>query len=307
LLDFLIYSIATVTVLWHLFYAYLGPMPRGQHANIHLGFLLVVFYLVEIEREPSGPREYLKNAMSILFAVAIAAISLFVHLNYFRWLNEARSMLLYTDVDIIVGALAIIITLHATWRAFGFVLAGLIAFVMVYGYAGELFPGILYHSGFTIERLIFMNSISLSGVYGFVLGVGATWVAIFLFFAGIVEAHGGLDDIIAISRRLGEKLESGFVQMAVVASMMMGSIVGSSAANVATTGNRPHQHTCDDRDLNDTGTESATDCLPEVDDIVHSTISLDNTGEQDEDSDPRRSNTEDEVVDAVERDGVDVH
>jgi TRAP transporter 4TM/12TM fusion protein len=236
LLDFLIYAIATVTVLWHLLYAYVGPMPRGQHANIHLGFLLVVFYLVEIEREPSGPREYLKNAMSILFAVAIAVISLFVHLNYFRWLNEARSMLLYTDLDVIVGALAIIITLHATWRAFGFVLAGLIAFVMVYGYAGELFPSILYHSGFTIERLIFMNSISLSGVYGFVLGVGATWVAIFLFFAGIVEAHGGLDDIIAISRRLGEKLESGFVQMAVVASMMMGSIVGSSAANVATSG-----------------------------------------------------------------------
>jgi len=231
-----IYVLSVITVVWHLYYAYAGLMPRTQHANLHLGMLLVVYYLYRMNHDVEGFSFFRQNFVSFVMIAILSLTTIFVHLNFFRWLNEASSTLTYSSVDIFIGALVIFAVIHATWKAYGNILTGVILFVLFYGYAGFLFPGILYHSGISIERLIFMNSISLSGVYSFILGVGATWVAIFVFFAGIVEGHGGLDDIIATSQTLSRRLESGFMQAAVSSSMIMGSIVGSSAANVATTG-----------------------------------------------------------------------
>lgn len=236
LLNFGVYAVSIVAVLWHLYYAYTGAMPRTQHANLHLGALLVVYYLYEMDREPKGWAFLRENLVSIVMVGIFASTMVYVHVHFDRWLTEASPTLTYTTVDLVVGVLVIVAVIHATWKAYGNLLTGVVIAVLFYGYAGFLFPGVFFHTGISAERLVFMNSISLAGVYSFILGVGATWVAVFVFFAGIVEGHGGLDDIIAASKALSEKFESGFVQAAVSASMVMGSIIGSSAANVATTG-----------------------------------------------------------------------
>ena len=232
----LLYALGVITVLWHLYYAYQGAMPRQRHANIHLGLLMVVFYLSTLDFDPDGWRDHLNNGLSVTLLVAIAGATTYVHLNFWRWLNEARQNLLYTNTDLLIGAIIMLITIHATWRAYGRLLGLVVIGGLFYGWAGPLFPGILFHSGFGLERLVYMNSVAIGGVYGFILGVGSTWVAVFILFAGMIEGYGGLDYVTKVGRNVGSRLRSGVVQVAVVSSMLMGSITGSSAANVATTG-----------------------------------------------------------------------
>lgn len=232
----LLYTLGIVTVLWHLYYSYSGRMPRSQHSNIHLGLLLSAFYLADLNFSREGVRGHLNNVVSAGLLVTIAATTVYVHANYWRWLREAREQLLYTNTDIIVGAIIILITIHATWKAYGKLLGLVTVFAIFYGYAGPLFPGILNHGGFSLETIVYSNSVALNGVYGFLLGVGATWVVIFIFFAGIVESYGGMEYVIKIGKSVGSRVSSGIPQTAVIASMLMGSITGSSAANVATTG-----------------------------------------------------------------------
>lgn len=232
----LLYILGVVTIAWHIYYAYQGTMPRQQHANIHLGLLMAVFYLSTLDFDPDGWRDHFHNGFSITMLIAIVGATLFVHLNFWRWLNEARQNLIYTNLDLAIGALIMLITIHATWRAYGRLLGMVVLVALFYGWAGPLFPGILWHAGFGLERLVYMNSVAIDGIYGFVLGVGSTWVAIFIFFAGIIEGYGGLDYITKVGRDVGSHVRSGVAQVAVVSSMLMGSITGSSAANVATTG-----------------------------------------------------------------------
>ncbi len=232
----LLYALGLITVGWHLYYAFQGAIPRQQHANIHLGLLLVVFYLSTLDFDPDGWRDHLHNGISVALVAAVAGATMYVHLNFWRWLNEARQQLVYTNTDIVIGGLIMLITIHATWRAYGRLLGMVVIGALFYGWAGPLFPGILFHGGFSLERLVYMNSVAIGGVYGFILGVGSTWVAVFILFAGIIEGYGGLDYVTRVGQSVGSRLRSGVVQVAVVSSMLMGSITGSSAANVATTG-----------------------------------------------------------------------
>jgi TRAP transporter 4TM/12TM fusion protein len=68
------------------------------------------------------------------------------------------------------------------------------------------------------------------------LGISATWVGIFVLFAGLVEGYGGLGAVIGIAKSSSRYLQSGAIQAAVVSSMILGSIMASSTANTATTG-----------------------------------------------------------------------
>lgn len=231
-----LYVIGVAAVGWHLYYAAFGQMPRQQHANIHLGLMLSAFYLSTLKWSPDGWRDYVHNALSGVLLIGTVVATSYVHLNFWRWLREARTNLIYTDLDLFIGLVVILITIHATWRAYGKLLGLVSIGALFYGFAGPLFPGILNHGGLSIERLIYINSVALNGVYGFILGVGSTWVAIFILFAGIIEAYGGMEYVINLGKRIGSRFSSGTVQVAVIASMLMGSITGSSAANVATTG-----------------------------------------------------------------------
>lgn len=229
-------ALGIIIVCWHLYYAYASPIPRLQHSNIHLGLLLVMFYLVTLDLEPESWQDHVHNAISVILGSGIALATTYVQMNFDRWLNRARPLIEYTQGDLVIGMLIIFIAIHATWRAYGNFLGGVVLFALLYGVVGPYLPSVLFHSGISLERLIYMNTITLDGVYGFILGVGSTWVVIYILFAGLIEGYGGIDYIIELGTRAGSRIASGIVQIAIVSSMLMGSITGSSAANVATTG-----------------------------------------------------------------------
>jgi TRAP transporter 4TM/12TM fusion protein len=66
--------------------------------------------------------------------------------------------------------------------------------------------------------------------------MSASVVFIFMLFAGLLKATGGIDFIMTVARAIGGNSRSGPAQVAVISSGFMGMISGSTVANVASTG-----------------------------------------------------------------------
>jgi TRAP transporter 4TM/12TM fusion protein len=256
----LTYLLGIGLAIFTLYYAYTRSMMRVKFANLFLGFGLAIFYFREFlgpeandqlltgrllneglssgtsgvwDRIPYG--QSLNAAICVLFGVASILSSLYVHVNFDRYIYGS-AVAGYQPLDIFVGGLVIILTLEATRRAFGAVITVVIMTAMGYALAGPVLPGLFYHSGMSVEFLIENVALGSSGIYGFILEVGTTWVAIFILFAGIAKVYGAMDYMRKLSHEIRKKFRSGFVLPSISASMFMGSLTGASAANVATTG-----------------------------------------------------------------------
>lgn len=258
-LTSLITVIGVALTAYMLFYAFDRPFVRIRHSNLFLGAGVALFYLYEtkkhvfgtdgvesyrdrdIEYDGSitgriqsiiGPYDGYITLVSAVLAVAVAA---YIEINFQRLQYDAP-VLGYSNLDFIVGALVILLVADATRRAYGFAITSVVVVAIAYAMAGPWLPGFLGHTGMSWQDVARFGAVGLSGTYGFILGVGTTWVAIFIMFAGMAKTYGALDYILDVGTELGNKLRSGVVQVGVVSSMAMGSITGSAAANTATTG-----------------------------------------------------------------------
>jgi TRAP transporter 4TM/12TM fusion protein len=158
----------------------------------------------------------------------------------FTRLTTQASLLGFNSTDHTLGLVLIILVLDATRRAFGWIIAsvGIVALAYMHKSIGPLMPGLFGHSGDDWIGIIEEVSLGMySGIFdSTIMGIGSTWVAIFIMFAGIAKAFGLLDFVRDVGTELGGTLRTGVVQIAVISSMVMGSITGSAAANAATTG-----------------------------------------------------------------------
>jgi TRAP-type uncharacterized transport system fused permease subunit len=71
---------------------------------------------------------------------------------------------------------------------------------------------------------------------GSLTGLSGTLLFVFMLFAGLLKSTGGIDFIISMAKRLGGRARSGPAQVAVFGSGFMGTVSGSTVANVASTG-----------------------------------------------------------------------
>lgn len=233
--------VAVVTsslVLWYTFYGVV--MPRQRFSNAILGGCVLIYYLDRAHRlldreEPLNRREVATAIALLLIGVIGFAAAVYVHINYYQWQSFSVT-LIYENIDLVIGAIIMFVVIDMTFRSFGWVLGSAVVVALLYGVLGAYLPGTLGHSGLSIPGLISRQTIVLDGVYGTLLQIGATWVAIFLVFAGLVEAHRGFDFIYRLGRRAASLSRSGIAQSAVISSMFIGMLVGGSSVNVALTG-----------------------------------------------------------------------
>ncbi|WP_144906397.1 TRAP transporter permease [Halobellus captivus] len=252
--DGSIYVLGVGLALLLLYYAESFYGSRVRHTNLVLGLCLAIFYIGlfrdALDPDATEAATYLnylpqtvQNAYSrfvrpILF-VSLAIVSLgvvaYVDVHHVRWMEEGP-IVGYRTIDYVVGAVIIYLCTDVTVRSFGKLMASIVPIGFLYGYLGPYMPGALYHSGMDTMQLLRLTVLGMQGVYGFILQIGATWVAIFLLLAGFTKAYGILDYLMIVSKEVSKLFKSGIVHAAVLASLAFGSITGASAANTATTG-----------------------------------------------------------------------
>lgn len=231
--ELFVYVLGVVFFGYHLWYAYSLPLSRGQHAVVHLGLVLMFW----------GTRKVLHADHSTvrgkLEAIGYAGYTLLTAVPFYYVFANYRSLQIsagnYSQTDIQMGALVIVLLLIALWSVsrliFGVVLLGL-----VYSYFGQFMPGLISHRGLSIARIITMNTVELQGVFGTLLQVVATWVVMFVILSSIIEKYGGMATFVKGVTRFSARHRIQVGQVAVLSSMVFGSINGATTANVATTG-----------------------------------------------------------------------
>jgi TRAP transporter 4TM/12TM fusion protein len=236
--------IAVGYVLFHLYTGYAGPFPNLRQRAVHVGFALILTFLI---LPPfARKREKRWENIFLVFDLGAAALAvwccLYIIIKY-HWIMEhpAESI----PFQLFLGVVAILLALETSRRSIGLLFPILTLFFLLYASLGPYIPDIPLlgealahwgHRGFSIPYIIQIMFLSDQGLWGFVTGISATIVAMFIIFGAFILFTGGGETFIDLAVWSTGRFYGGAAKVAVVASGFFGMISGSAVANVATTG-----------------------------------------------------------------------
>lgn len=179
-----------------------------------------------------------KNAWWVNFidyTLFVAAVGSGIYM-LLAWQDIVLSGGYYSDTDAIVSIILVLLILEATRRGISVFLSVTAALFIAYALWGHHLPGLLSHREYGYYRVFAFLCTTPEAVFGIPIGVSSTYMIMFIIFGAILSALGGSDFFIDLAYSLTGRLRGGPAKAAVVASAMVGTISGSSTANVVTTG-----------------------------------------------------------------------
>lgn len=222
--------LAVLLSLFILYFAIFGSViVMKQRAIVLLFSLVLCFFVYPLIKKQEGKLTILDIALALLSVV----VTLYTVYNFEAFIMRAG---IPTTIDIIMGAAAIILVLEAARRTIGWVLPFIAVLFIVYAFMGQYVPGIFSHQGYSFTRVINQLYMTTEGIYGTALGVAGTFVFLFILFGSFLEKSGASQYFMDVAISLTGKSKGGPAKIAILASGMMGSISGSSIANVVGTG-----------------------------------------------------------------------
>jgi len=221
----------TAMSLFHLTTAGLITMPLAIQRAIHLTFAITaVFILFPATRKGSKNRTpWYDWLLALAGFVVIGYIALFFNEISRRGANP-------TTYEIWLGIAAILLIIESGRRVVGNILPCLSLLFLGYCYFGNYVPGIFQIRGYSVSRIIQHMYLTPEGIFGLALGVSATFVIVFIIFGAFLSQSGGARLFNELALAVAGGRPGGPAKVAVVASGLLGTISGSSVANVVTTG-----------------------------------------------------------------------
>lgn len=227
--NLVITAVSAAMGIFHVYTAFFGVLTALWQRSIHLTFGFLICYLTVVGGA-SLKREK-------IFPLIAAGASLFC-LGHFI-VNFQAMILRFGEpdaLDLAVGTMLIVLVLDFARRSVGNILPGIAVVFLLYAVAGPYLPGMLWHRGYDVTRIIYQISLSTEGIFGTPLGVSASYVFIFVLFGAFLEITGAGQFYIDFAVKAVGGSAGGPAKAAVVASSLFGSVSGSAVANVAGTG-----------------------------------------------------------------------
>jgi TRAP transporter 4TM/12TM fusion protein len=217
--------------LFQLYTAIFGVLDAQLQRAVHLGFGLTLVYLLYPSRK-SWSRHKI-HPVDLVLAVLGAAAPAYVMIEYNHLVLRAGTV---TSMDMVVGVLGILLVIEATRRVVGLPMVCVVLAFLAYAFAGPYMPGVLAHRGLTINQLVGHLFFTTEGIFGIPLGVSSTFIFLFILFGAYLECTGLGKFFIDIANAVAGWASGGPAKVAVLSSGLMGTVSGSSVANVVGTG-----------------------------------------------------------------------
>lgn len=218
--------------LFQLYTAIFGQYTAYIQRSVHLGFALSLIFILFPLRRRKGARH--KVAWyDYIFALLSIGVGAYWPIMYDDLVFRIGRV---TELDLIVGILAVILTLEATRRAVGMPITVIGILFLTYGFFGPYFPGFMRHRGQDLESLIQLMFYTTDGILGTPIGVSATFIFTFLLFGSFLVKTGVGQYFNDLAVSLAGNLTGGPAKVAIFSSALQGTISGSSVANVVTSG-----------------------------------------------------------------------
>jgi TRAP transporter 4TM/12TM fusion protein len=217
-IGYVITAVALAMSGFHLYVGWFGPPDALTLRSVHLGFALVLGFLVMVPR----PRW-------LRFALVAASLGVSSYLVVER--DYVTRRMIYIDelmpLDWAFSVAAVLLVLEATRRAVGWALPLTAAAFLVYA---------LTLGGNDLREVAEQMYLGTEGLFGIPIYVSATYVMLFVVFGALVERTGTGQLFMDFALSLTGRAAGGPAKVACITSGMFGTVSGSAVANVMTTG-----------------------------------------------------------------------
>ena len=218
--DKVVKVLSFALIIFQLYTTWRGPYSDIIQRSVHLSFVLTLVFLLKPAFKRKDGREETKvpwydvifaliSLASCWYLVYIADDILYDPLKWVSWFDTFSAMAL------------VVLVLEASRRSVGWTFPVLGAAFLFYTFQGETFQT-FYHN--------------TRGIWGTMLGLSATMLAMFGIFGAILSGTGGAETFIKMGQRFTGRFTGGTGKVAVVASSLFGMISGSAIGNVVATG-----------------------------------------------------------------------
>lgn len=221
-------AVSIILCIFHLFAASpLLVLNYTEQAVIH-GTLVIIFFLLV---------RHLKFKGGKIIDLALMAITILAAIEVIKMRNSnTASATLYSDYQIWISIIFVVVALIVGYRALGKILPTLCVLFLVYTLVGRYLPGAWATARMSMQRLGTYLMISSEGLFGNALSTAANYIFLFVLFGSVLSFIGAGEFFVDIAFSAFGRICGGPAQAAIYSSMLMGMVNGSGAANVVTTG-----------------------------------------------------------------------
>jgi TRAP transporter 4TM/12TM fusion protein len=231
----LILITAAVAAVFHYYCAGFGsPEPR-TFRGLHLSMLLpFVFLLYPAWKKSPGHRP---SAIDLFAASLCLAASLYTVIYADRLNQRFVSFHAVRPEEIVLGGLLALAVIEACRRSISKWFALTVAVTLVYLMTCQYWPGMFHYKAFSLDRAVEILYLpNDEGVFGFLMGISAEILYIYILFAAVLLQTGAGDFLIDFAGWAAGWARGGAAKIAVISSALYGTVSGSTVANVYATG-----------------------------------------------------------------------
>jgi TRAP transporter 4TM/12TM fusion protein len=223
---------------FHVYTSYFGTFYPYVQRSVPVMLALILTFLTMRARkdQPADAKVPLYDwALALLAVLVVGFVT--VNSDYLanRWpMTPSFAM---SGMEIAFGVIASLLILEATRRLLGWTLVIVAVIALLYTYFGEYSPIlVLQHRAYTFEHMLDYIYMTDNGIWGVALGVAATYIVLFIIFGAFAEKAGVAQFFIDLANSIAGHTKGGPAKVAIFSSGLIGSVTGSTVANVYTTG-----------------------------------------------------------------------
>ena len=245
-LMFVASVLAIALALYHIFVAGFGTPETLSFRSTHLAVMAVLAILIyPLFRKSIADPIFVPGApgnAKRLVGLAIDLVLIFLILGVETYMlydiEDLQSREGAPDEDdILIGWLLVGLVLELTRRAVGWTMVIITGFFVFQTLYADHFIGMFYGPPVSSESFIDVLFVQPSmGIFGIPILVASTYIVLFIIFSGILIRSGAGRFFIDLAVSLTGHRLGGPAKASVVASAFLGTVSGSSTANVVTTG-----------------------------------------------------------------------
>ena len=217
-------------VLYTIYIGFFGMPTVMFHRISHVCIILFAAPMVYPSKifKKGTKIEFIFNICCTVIGVVAALYAL---ANWMRFYSYSL-----TTLDIVMLTILVLAVLEATRRSIGIPMVIIALIAILYCLAGPALPGALAHKGYAFSRIINMICVGTEGLFSSTLGTASVEIAAFLIFSALLQASGALQYFMRLAFAVAGGYTGGPAKVAVISSAMMGTVSGSTVANVTATG-----------------------------------------------------------------------
>ena len=208
-------------------------LPPQVHRASFVGLVVLYTFLLY----PAGKKNNINVNYIPWYDVALALTGIGCYFYYvFNFRTIVGQMATFTQTDLTVAVIGIIVLFIACYRVVGLPLMVVVTMFLAYAYFGNYIPGMFGHAGVRFERIATYLFYTTEGVIGIPTAVASTFIFVFLLFGAFLEKTGIGQFFIDLSNAIAGRATGGPAKVAVIVSALEGTVSGSSVANTVASG-----------------------------------------------------------------------